>query len=130
MEYFNDSEQPHARKFEECWCHGLRTFERHENGAVLVDRERTKALLMHCWETSDYNDDHREDSTFEQLMDGIADYMAFSPTVSAAEFEADDLRQQVLEVESIIAAMVEARRQIMDMIPAAEARVAALEEAE
>jgi hypothetical protein len=129
MEYFNHRDDPHARRFEACWCHGLRVFERHENGAVLVDRERTKALLMHCWEVSGYKD-NREDSTFEQLMDGIADYMAFSSSVTDAEFEALDLQQQVLEVESIIAALAEARRQIKDMIPAAEARVAALEEVE
>jgi hypothetical protein len=56
--------------------------------------------------------------------------MAFSSSVTDAEFEALDLQQQVLEVESIIAALAEARRQIKDMIPAAEARVAALEEVE
>lgn len=130
MEYFgNSQQQPHARRFGECWCHGLRTFARHENGAVLACRDHTKALLMHCWEVSGYQD-NRADDTFEQLMEAIAEYMAFSSSVSGAEFEALDLEQQMLEVESIIAALAEARRQIKDMIPDAEARVAALEAAE
>jgi hypothetical protein len=129
MEYFNDSHEEHTPAFEDCWCCGLRTYERHENGAVLLNAHRTKALLMHCWEVSRF-DGNREDSTFEAMLAAIAEWMAFEPNHTDPEFEADDLRQQIKEIGLLVDVLRIAADQIEDMIPGAEARVAALEAAE
>jgi hypothetical protein len=129
MEYFNDDDREHAPAFEDCWCSRLRTFSTYENGGMPMDAERTKAVLMHCWEVSDYTD-MPEDSAYEDVVTAIAKYLEFNTRHTEPEFEADDLRYQIVEIGAIIAALCEGSSQIRELIPGAEARVALLEEAE
>jgi hypothetical protein len=125
MEYSNDSEQDHTPSFEGCFCHGLRAFEQYENGGMIMNAERTKALLMHAWQVCEYPD-MPQASAYEDMLAAIAKFLEFKPGFTGPEFEASDLRHQLLEIGVIIAALSEASSQIQDMIPAAEARVAAL----
>jgi hypothetical protein len=79
-------------------------------------QDELNTLLLAAWDRCEHPD-MREDDCHEELLSHVASYLRFDRTHPI--FEADDLRQHIVEVEIITEAL-------QDAIPAAESRVAAL----